>query len=180
MNSDGTLPQLQTFATGSGLNSHGQSEILNAQIVCLVCSGQHEVWRCEVFKGLPHEQKRKVAQRGGLCNKCLAKGHIAKDCPKVNSNCQHSGCGGGHHTLMQRNSVRSEGGTSNESNARDTRQRNKNAGSRDVNPQQQLQSSEVLIRSRNETWADNDNGVAVAATGAGETPVCLGIIPVKV
>ena len=80
---------------------------------------------------------------------------------------------------MHRNSVRSERGTSNESNARDTRQRNKNAGSRDVNPQQQLQSSEVLIRSRNETWADNDNGVAVAATGAGETRVCLGIIPVK-
>ena len=38
VNSDGTLPQLQTFATGSGLNSRGQSGTLNAQIVCLVCS----------------------------------------------------------------------------------------------------------------------------------------------
>ena len=122
VNSDGTSPQLQTFATGSGLNSHGQSGTLNAQIVCLVCSGQHEVWKCELFKGLPHDEKRKVVQRGGLCNKCLAKGHIPKDCPKVNFKCQHSGCGGGHHTLMHRNPVRTERGTSNESNARDARQ----------------------------------------------------------
>ena len=180
VNSDGTLPQLQTFATGSGLNSRGQSGTLNAQIVCLVCSGQHEVWKCELFKGLPHEEKRKVVQRGGLCNKYLAKGHTAKDCPKVNFKCQHSGCGGGHHILMHRNAVRTDRGTSNESNARGARQRNQNAGSRDVNPQQQLQPSEVPIRSRNETGAGNGNGVAVSATGAGEKRVCLGIIPVKV
>ena len=94
-----------------------------------------------------HEEKRKV-QRGGLCNKCLAKGNIAKDCPKVNFKCQHSGCGGSHHTLMHRNPVRTERGTSNESNARDTRKRNQNAGSRDVNPQKQLQPSEVPVGSR--------------------------------
>ena len=51
---------------------------------------------------------------------------------------------------------------------------------RDVNPQQQLQPSEVPVRSRNETVAGNGNGVAVATAGAGETRVCLGIIPVKV
>ena len=74
VNSDGTSPQLETFATGHCLNSRGQSGILNAQIVCFICSGQHEVW-----------------------NKCLEKGHIAKHCPKVNFKCQHSECGGGHH-----------------------------------------------------------------------------------
>ena len=108
MNSDGTSPQLQTVTTGSGLNTGGRSGTLNAQVVCLVCSKQHEVWKCELFKGLPHEEKRKVVQRGGLCNKCLAKGHIAKDCPKVNFKCQHSGCGGGHHTLMHRTSLRTD------------------------------------------------------------------------
>ena len=122
VNSDGTSPQLQTFATGSGLNSRGQSGTLNAQIVCLVCSGQHEVWKCELFKGLPPEKKRKVVQRGGLCNKCLAKGHIARDCPKVNFKCQHSGCGGGHHTLMHRNPVSTERGTRNEPSVRYARQ----------------------------------------------------------
>ena len=49
-----------------------------------------------------------------------------------------------------------------------------------MNPQQQLQPSEAPVRSCNETGAGNGNGVAVAATGAGETRVCLGIIPVKV
>ena len=62
VNSDGTSPQLETFATGHGLNSCGQSGILNAQIVCFICSGQHEVWKCELFKGL--HMKRK----GRLCN----------------------------------------------------------------------------------------------------------------
>ena len=89
----------------------------------------------------------------------FSKRHIAKDCLKVNFKCQHSGCGGGHHTLMHRNPVRTE---------------------RDVNTQQQLQPSEVPVRSRNEIGASNGNGVAVAAAGAGETRVCLGIIPIKV
>ena len=31
-----------------------------------------------------------------------------------------------------------------------------------------------------ETIAGNGNGITVAATGAGETRVCLGIVPVKV
>ena len=91
----------------------------------------------------------------------LSKGHIAKDCPKVNFKCQHSGCGG-DHSLMHRNLVRTERGTSNESNARDGRELNQNAGSRDVNPNQELQPSEEPVRSRNETGAGNDNGVAVA------------------
>ena len=158
VNSDGTLQQLQTFATGSGLNSRGQSGTLNAQIVSLVCSGQLEVWKCELFKGLSHEEKMKVVQRGGLCNKFLAKGHIAKDCPKVTFKCQHSGYCGGHHTLMHRNPVRTERGTSSESNARDARQRNQNAGLRDVSPPQQLQPSKLTVRSRNETGAGNGNG----------------------
>ena len=53
--------------------------------------------KCELFKGLHHKEKRKIVQQGGPCNKCLAKGHIAKHCAKVNFKCQHSECGGGHH-----------------------------------------------------------------------------------
>ena len=43
---------------------------------------------------------------GGLCNKCLEKGHISKECPKVKFQCQKSGCGGNHHTLMLRPTAR--------------------------------------------------------------------------
>ena len=48
-------------------------------------------------------------QQGGLCNKCLAKGHIAQECPKVNFKCQKSGCGGNHHTLMHRHTTETGG-----------------------------------------------------------------------
>ena len=111
------------------------------------------------LKAYHMKRKRKVVRGGGLCNtKCLAKRHMAKDCLRINFKCQHSGCGGGHHTLMHRNPVRTEQETKLiELNARDTRQRNQNAGSRDVNPQQQLQPSEVLVRSRNEAGAGNGN-----------------------
>ena len=75
VNSDGTSPQLETFATGHCLNSRGQSGILNAQIVCFICSGQHEVWKGKLFKGLQHEEKRKIVQRGGPCNKSSQRSH---------------------------------------------------------------------------------------------------------
>ena len=80
---------------------------------CLVCSERHEIWKCERFKGFTYGEKRKVLQQGGLCNKCLVKGHIAKECPKVNFKCQKSACGGNHHTLMHRYTT----GTGGEPNA---------------------------------------------------------------
>lgn len=40
--------------------------------------------------------------------------------------------------------------------------------------------SQVTAVPRNVTGAGNGNGIAVAATGAGESRVCLGIIPVKI
>ena len=63
VNSDGTSPQLETFATGHCLNSRGQTGILNAQIVCFICSGQHEVWKCELLKAYT------IKKKGRLCNK---------------------------------------------------------------------------------------------------------------
>ena len=131
-----------------------------------------------LIRAYNHEEKRKV-QRGGLCNKCLAKGNIAKDCPKVNFKCQHSGCGGGHHTLMHRNSVRTERGTSNESNARDTRK-----GNQLECWIERCEPPKAVTTKWSSCWisygAGIGNGVAVAVTGVGETRVCLGIIPVKV
>lgn len=59
---------------------------------CAVCSGQHGVWLCDVFKRLEYG-------RNGLCNKCLERGHIAKNCPKTHFKCLIDGCGKKHHTL---------------------------------------------------------------------------------
>ena len=46
--------------------------------------------------------------------------------------------------------------------------------------EQHLQPRQEIAGSRDATGAANDSGFAVAATGVGETRVCLGIIPVKV
>ena len=110
---------------------------------------------------------------GGLCNKCLEKGHISKECPKVNFKCHKSGCGGNHHTLMHRPTARITREISSESSQRDNASQSGNYGT-SVTTEQQVPSG-----SRDVTETCNGNGITVAATGAGETRVCLGIVPVK-
>ena len=63
VNSDGTSPQLETFATGHCLNSRGQSGILNAQIACFICSGQHRFGSVNFLKAYT------IKKKGRLCNK---------------------------------------------------------------------------------------------------------------
>ena len=46
-----------------------------------------------------NERQRIVLQRG-LCNKCLVKGHIAKNRSKTNFNCRIAERGAKHHTLL--------------------------------------------------------------------------------
>ena len=156
-----------TFLTGTGSSSGRQNEnkrgldFVKKQAPCLVCSERHEIWKCERFKGFTYGEKRKVVQQGGLCNKFLVKGHIAKECPKVNFKCQKSGCGGNHHTLMHRYTT----GTGGEPNA---------------DAEQQSQARQGNALPPNVTEAGNDREATIAATGAGENRVCLGILPVKV
>ena len=57
---------------------------------------------------------------------------------------------------------------------KETLQLRGNNGTR-VTKEQQVSSG-----SRDVTGASNGNGIAVVATGAGETRVCLGIVPLKV
>ncbi|XP_078384177.1 uncharacterized protein LOC144666660 [Oculina patagonica] len=183
MNQSGNFPSLSAFATGTGPTRDGQNEnargskFVDAPAPCQVCTKQHDVWKCGKFKGLTYEEKWKIVQSGGLCNKCLVKGHIAKECPKVNFKCQRPGCGGSHHTLMHRPAAGIR---------RDLNSMNRNTASENSNlataaiAEQHLQPSQGTARSGDVTGAGDGNGIAVAATGAGETRVCLGIIPVKV
>ena len=102
------LTHSSTFLTGTEPSSGRQNEnrrgpdFVNKQAPCLVGSELHGIWKREGFKGFTHGEKRKVVQQGGLYNKCLVKGHIAKECPKMNFKCQKSGCGGNHYTLTHR------------------------------------------------------------------------------
>ena len=110
VNQSGNLPGLSSFVAGTGPTNQNDNvrglNFVDARAACLVCSKQHDIWKCSKFKGLTHEEKWRIVRSGGLCNKCLEKGHISKECPKVNLKCQKSGCGGNHHTLMHRPTAR--------------------------------------------------------------------------
>lgn len=136
--------------------------------------GLHDIWKCSKFKGLTHEEKWRVLGSGELCYKCLEKGHISNECPKVNFKYKKSGCGGNHHTLMNRPTTRIARKISSGSSQRDNASQSGNNGT-SVTTEQQVSSG-----SRDVTGTGNGNGITVAATGAGETRVCLGIVPVKV
>ena len=172
------LPGLSSFVAGTGPTNQSDNvrglNFVDARAACLVCSKQHDIWKCSKFKCLTHEEKWRVVRSGGLCNKCLEKGHISKECPKVNFKCQKSGCGGNHHTLMHRPTARIAREISSGSSQRDNASQSGNNGT-SVTTEQQVSSG-----SRDVTGTGNDNGITVAATGAGETRVCLGIVPVKV
>ena len=71
------------------------------------------------FKGLTHEEKWRVVRSGGLCNKCLEKRHISKECLKKNFKCQKSGCRGNHHTFIHRQTPRIARAMSSGSSQRD-------------------------------------------------------------
>ena len=182
VNQSGKFPSQSAFVTGIGPTDQSVRgpNFVEARAACLVCSKQHDIWKCSNFKGFTHEEKWRVVRSGGLCNKCLVKGHISKECPKVNFKCQKLGCGGNHHTLMHRPTAGSGRDLNSGSSQRNNASQNSNISTTTAIADQHLQPSQVTVGSHDVTGAGNGNGISVAATGAGETRVCLGIIPVKV
>ena len=79
MNQSGNLRGLSSFVAGTGPTNPSDNvkglNFVDARAACLVCSEQHDIWKCSKFKGLTHEEKRRVVRCGVLCSKCLEKGH---------------------------------------------------------------------------------------------------------
>ena len=92
----------------------------------------------------------------------------------MNFKCQKSGCGGNHHILMHRPTARIARKISSGSSQRDNASQSGDNGT-SVTTEQQVASG-----FRDVTGTGNGNGITIAATGAGETRVCLGIVPAKV
>ena len=178
INQNGNLPDLSSLVAETGPTNQSDNvrglKFVDARAACLVCSKQHDIWKCSKFKSLTDEEKWRVVRSGGLCNKCLEKGHISKECPKVKFKCQKYGCGGNHHTLILRPTSRIAREISSGSGQRDNASQSGNNGTCFTTEQQ------VSSGSRDVTGASKGNGITVAATGARETRVCLGIVPVKV
>ncbi len=147
--------RISSFAAGSGGEHNRRSPRLN----CEVCSEPHRIWKCDNFKQLELNEKRKIVLRKGLCNKCLDRGHIAKNCPKTNFKCRVGECGAQHHTLLHPAAVKQERVEVKEKEK--TSQKENGAGDQDKS-------------------ATKEHNGSVAAARAGERRVCLGVIPVRV
>ena len=82
---------MSSFVPGTGPTNETENvrglNFMDARAACLVCSEQHEICKCSKFKGLAYEETCRIVWSGGFCNKCLLKGHISKECPKVNFKC---------------------------------------------------------------------------------------------
>ena len=66
---------------------------------CGKCGGSHTLAKCQAFRELTLEEKRKVVREAKACIKCLHVGHFRRNCQVVGK-CSHTGCKEAHHTLL--------------------------------------------------------------------------------
>ena len=156
----------RTFLTGE----HGRQQDPGRRLLpkgqkCVACSGPHRVWRCDTFKKMDYEGKRKCVRENGLCNKCLDRGHIAKNCPKTRFKCLVESCHEQHHTLMHRPNLPAIEGDGDKKPKGDIHPGGSQTGvgSKDVG-----ESNKVC------------KNVSATTTEMGGSKVCLGVVPVKV
>ena len=50
---------------------------------CPRCNGDHLLARCGEFQKHTVKDRVKFVRKKGLCDNCLLRGHIAKNCPKA-------------------------------------------------------------------------------------------------
>ncbi|XP_058458365.1 uncharacterized protein LOC131434987 [Malaya genurostris] len=70
-----------------------------------ICSGSHELWRCEDYKKANLSDRYTTLRRTGACFNCLQKGHRTTECTSEHS-CKR--CGKRHHTTLHNDEDRSK------------------------------------------------------------------------
>ena len=67
----GTFPRRHSFVAGVYKRQNGKdggsAEGNTGNIRCLACSGNHRIWRCDKFKKLSYQEKKKIVQERELC-----------------------------------------------------------------------------------------------------------------
>ena len=149
-----------SFAARDGSKKREQDDTLPTQRKCPMCSSEHRIWRCDKFRSLPYQEKRRLVQARVLCFKCLCNGHFAKQCPKTQFKCQVQGCNKEHNTLLH---------------------------PKELSPPSQVRTGkkDLISRSTNtdfdaeEATTQLERAQVSSAIGVGEK-VCLSVVPVKV
>ena len=84
------------------------------QPACSLCSGAHNLFKCQTFQNLSFDDRMKHVREKVLCFKCLKGNHTSREC-RSNTQCEVEGCTGTlHHTLLHKQKVKPA--TSEESN----------------------------------------------------------------
>ncbi|XP_059219471.1 uncharacterized protein LOC131997352 [Stomoxys calcitrans] len=67
------------------------------QYSCGLCQQDHALSSCARFRGLTPFHRYETVERRGYCRNCLARSHLAPDCPSI-TGCRH--CNYRHHSLL--------------------------------------------------------------------------------
>lgn len=90
------LPRSSSLTAGAYKHQNGNGRnpprVNHVKPSCSACSSQHRIWRCDKFKNLSYQDKRKLVQESRLCTKCLGIGHYARQCPKNHFRYRREGC----------------------------------------------------------------------------------------
>ena len=113
-----------------------------------------------------------MMQNVNVCNKCLDRGHVSKNCSKTRFHCQVDNCGGEHHTLMHRPNKSLK--------VFEERKDPSKSGEQIGKADETVKGQQTGAGNSTSSSANGNGGLVVGATGGGESKVCLGVIPVKV
>ena len=149
-----------SFAARVSNKKREQDDTLPTQRKCPMCSSEHRIWRCDKFRSLPYQDKRRLVRARVLCFKCLCNGHFAKQCPKTQFKCQVQGCNQEHNTLLHPNEL---------SPSSQVRTGIRNLVSRSTNTDFDAEEATNQL----------ERAQVSSAIGVGEK-VCLSVVPVKV
>ena len=78
---------------------------------CFMCSENHALESCSVFKAKPVSERITFMRQNRLCDNCCKKGHISRYCYK-DKMCTVEGCRMKHHTLLHQERNRASRATS--------------------------------------------------------------------
>jgi hypothetical protein len=66
---------------------------------CPLCDNNHWLSQCQQFRKMSLIERFKLMRRKGLCDNCLTRGHLARNCPKE-SFCKVQDCKEKHSTIL--------------------------------------------------------------------------------
>ena len=71
-----------SFATGTVSTNDTVSDVKDASVTCVLCSGQHDLEVCNDYMRKTVEDKREFLKTKGLCFGCFGRNHLSKDCKR--------------------------------------------------------------------------------------------------